>query len=382
MMSLANYFDKIIVLFLLVGLFNPSGCATQKEVEGEVVRPNLPAGREAFQIAVLPVENVSATAAPLEAMKQSLIAKLKGRRVAILPDDALERFVVKERIRYIGGLDQKRAEAFRTETGSKAVLILSLELYNDANPPKVALISRLVSTGDQPTILWADGVGLAGDDSPGIVDLGLIESPQILLDKALESLSDSLVDYFANRRKEATTPRFRKKFRPKTYYRSPLLSPDRKYSVAVVPFLNKSERKNAGEIMMLHFVKQLQHFENFDVVEPGVVRQELLALRVIMDQGVSLTQTDAILGSLNADLVLTGEVLDYEDPRVNWGTPKVNFSAQFIEKKSRKIIWSSASFNQGDDGVFFFDRGRVNTAHVMASEMVKAIGSLMGPKGH
>jgi TolB-like protein len=377
-MSLANYFDKIIILFLLVGLFSPSGCATQKEVE----RLSLSAGRETFRIAVLPVENVSATAAPLEAMRQSLIAKLRGRDVTILADDVLERFIVKERIRYIGGLDRKRAEAFKKETGSEAVLILSLELYNEANPPKVALISRLVSTGDHPIILWADGVGLAGDDSPGILDLGLIESPQILLDKALESLSDSLVWYLAEHRKETVKPSFKKKFKPKIYYRSPLLASDRKYSVAVVPFLNKSERKNAGEIMVLHFVKQLQQFENFDVIEPGVIRHELLALRVIMDQGISLTHTDAILGSLNADLVLTGEVLDYEDPRVNRGIPKVNFSAQFIEKKSRKIIWSSVSFNQGDDGVFFFDRGKVNTAHAMASEMVKAIGGLMGPRGH
>jgi len=54
------------------------------------------------------------------------------------------------------------------------VLITSLELYSDANPPRFLLISRLVSTGENPSILWMDGVGLAGDDSRGLFDLGLI----------------------------------------------------------------------------------------------------------------------------------------------------------------------------------------------------------------
>lgn len=40
-------------------------------------------------------------------------------------------------------------------------------------------------------------------------------------------------------------------------------------------------------------------------------------------------------------------------------------------------MWSSTSFNQGDDGVFFFDWGRVNTAHAMAAQMTRWIGEMM-----
>ncbi len=31
--------------------------------------------------------------------------------------------------------------------------------------------------------------------------------------------------------------------------------------------------------------------------------------------------------------------------------------------KTRQIVWTSASYNEGDDGVFFFNLGKVNTAH-------------------
>jgi len=39
---------------------------------------------------------------------------------------------------------------------------------------------------------------------------------------------------------------------------------------------------------------------------------------------------------------------------------------------TRQIVWSSNSYNQGDDGVFFFNLGKVNTAHGIAAEMVRS----------
>ena len=96
-----------------------------------------------------------------------------------------------------------------------------------------------------------------------------------------------------------------------------------------------------------------------------------------MDQGVSLADADAIFAMLNVDLVVTGQVLDYQDYQGGAGKPKVEFTAEVIEKKSREVVWSSTSFNQGDDRVFFFDWGRVNTAYAMASQMVRSIGKMM-----
>ena len=49
--------------------------------------------------------------------------------------------------------------------------------------------------------------------------------------------------------------------------------------------------------------------------------------------------------------------------------------------KTRQIVWSSSSYNEGDDGVFFFDLGKVNTAHGMASGMVRSVVRKDG-RGH
>jgi hypothetical protein len=92
----------------------------------------------------------------------------------------------------------------------------------------------------------------------------------------------------------------------------------------------------------------------------GVVRQAFLEMRIILDQGVSLVNAESVAGLLNADLILAGDVTDYEDYQGVWGKPKVSFSAQLIERESREVVWSSNSYNEGDEGVFFFDLGKVN----------------------
>ena len=324
-------------------------------------------------IAVLPVYNLSGMPAPLSDIRQSLINSFKKQGLNLLDKEALTRLIAKHRIRYIGGINEIAAKALRTETGTEAVLITSLELYSEVSPPKVALTSRLVSTGNNTKILWMKGVGLAGDDSPGILGLALIENPQTLLKKAVQNITASLAEYLSDQRYGIDTSKKRKKFRPKVIYRSPILDPRIKHRVAVLPFFNLSERKYAGEIIALHFIRQLRSYENFDIIEPGEVRQALLGLRTIMDDGLSLASANAILGRLNADLILTGKIMDYQDYQGSAGKPKVDFSAQLIERKSREVVWSSKSYNEGDDGVYFFDRGRVSTAHVMASEMVSHV---------
>jgi len=100
-------------------------------------------------------------------------------------------------------------------------------------------------------------------------------------------------------------------------------------------------------------------------------------LRMIVPEGISLADADALFATLNVDLVLAADVNEYQDYQGVFGTPKVDFFVQLIERKSRNVIWSSVSHNEGDDGVFFFDRGRVNTAHAMATQMTRWIGEML-----
>ena len=331
-----------------------------------------PAPKKKLLVAVLPLTNLSSTPAPLDEIRQQLENSFKQQGLDILPAETLESFIVEHRIRYVGGIDEITARDLRYETGADAVLITSVELYSDTPPPKIAFTCRLVSTGNNPKILWIDGVGLAGDDSVGIFQLSLIEDPRELLEKAVRRLSTSLGEYLAGESYSQDSQRDIIKFWPKKTYRSPILEPNWKYTVAVVPFYNLSERRFAGEIIALNFVEHLVTGKNVSVIEPGIVRQMLLQMRIIMDDGISFDDAHALFGKLNVDLILAGKIFDYQDSQGTSGTAKVDFSALAIERQSREVVWTSQSFNEGDHGVFFFDWGKITTAHVMASEMVQS----------
>ncbi len=369
-MTLSTSFSNKMLPWLLAGTFLFSGCAGVRErVAGEA-----PQAARGFTVAVFPLENLSATAAPLKELRQNLVDQLRERGFRVMDEEAFQKFMAGRRIRYTGGLDAETAAAFRKEAGVDGVLVTEIGLFSEVNPPKFALTSRLVSTGEKPAILWMKTVGMAGDDSPGILGIGMIYDPKVLEEKVEGRIVESLADYFAGKKEAVSIPR---KFRPKVSFRSPVLDPKRTYTIAVVPFYNRSDRKYAAELMALQFIEHLRETGNFTVVEPGLIRDQLLKFRLILMEGVSIPNAEVLFENLNTDLILTGSVLDYEDYQGSYGKPKVEFSVSLLERKSKEVVWSSNSYNTGDDGVFFFDCGRVNTASVMASRMTRAIVDMM-----
>lgn len=351
-----------VIALLLAGLIGLAGCA---RFNGPP-RHEAPAGAARnLRIVVFPVTNLSGAIAPLKDLRQAIIRGLMERGTVVLAEEDLEKFMARHRLRYTGGMDGDTGLALKEEMGADAVLTTSLELYNESSPPRISLTLRLVSSGSDQRILWIEGRGLSGDDSPGILGLGLINDPRRLMEKAVHSLLDSL--FGAVEEDEAPG----KRFRPLVMYRSAVFSSALKYRVAVIPFYDLSGRRNAGEIMGLQFVRAMALFRNFEVIEPGVVRAKMLRYRIIQDQGVSLAQADVLFDSLQADLILSGTVFRYEDSQGALGAPRVEFFAQLIEKKSREVVWSSFSNNAGDDGVIFFDAGRVSTVQALARRMAR-----------
>ncbi len=352
----------------LAGLLCFTGCA---RLTGPLRGEAPAAAAPGLHLAVLPIVNLSGTAAPLKDLRQAVIRGLTEKGITVLAEEDLEKFMDRHRLRFTAGLDGDTGKAFKEEAGIDAVLISSLDLYNVTDPPKVALTARLIATGGNPKVLWMASRGSAGDDAPGILGIGLIDDPRVLAFRQVRSLVDSLDRHLSG--SAEGKERAGSRFEPKTSFRSPVLSTDLHYRVAVVPFYNKSLRKNAGEIMGLQFLAALARRSNFEVIDPGVIRERLLRFRIIMDQGVSVSDADVLFQSADVDLILGGTVYDYEDFRGSYGTPKVAFSVQVLEKKSRETVWSSDSFGEGNEGVFFFGMGRESTADAMAAQMAELV---------
>lgn len=342
-------------------------------------------------IAVFPFENLSANPAPLKEMRAALVEGLRKRGVKLLADEELLSLMARNRIRYTGGVDMRVVEALRREAGVGGVLLTSLGLYMKENPPRAVLASRLASTGPPYTVLWADSVASSGDDSPGILGLGLVERVEDLTSGALDRLGDSLAGHLALREPagplalrepDTGTIRTSERFRPRVFFRSPVLSGRKKFLVAVFPVVNQSLRRNAGELFALNVVEQLKKTEGFEVLEPGLVRNELLRSRIVAPEGASLDMAGILFSRLELDLLFIGKVMDYEDVRgASTAAPVVTFSAQVIEARSKEVVWGSHSTNRGDEWVFFFNAGKITTAHALASRMVAETVERMRQEG-
>ena len=370
-MILSKNFSIRTAVFFITILACFSSAAAQNDAGTEAVDDARIGGVEKLKIAVFPVFNLSGSPAPLTTISWLMTEELKDADATFIAGEDLDRVITKYRIRYLGGLDGSTAQAMRDEAGAGGVLIPSLELYSETIPPKIALTARLVSTKDPMEILWIDGIGIAGDDAPGLLAYRLVKDPQILTRRAVRHLARSLMDFLSGQLKPIDSRTPKEKFSPELIYRTAVLAADKTQAVAVVPFFNPSARSFAGEILALHFVRELWAHENLRVIEPGVLRDQLLKSRIIMDSGISMAQADLIAHYLHVDFILNGKVIDYQDYRGYNGTAKVDFSAQLFDSASREVVWSVKSYHAGDEGIFFFDWGRVNTAYALAADMVQ-----------
>jgi hypothetical protein len=105
-------------------------------------------------------------------------------------------------------------------------------------------------------------------------------------------------------------------------------------------------------------------------VEPGIVRDELLRRRIVMEDGVSLDQARVVSAALDADLVVAGYVFDFED---GGGAPNSNFTAMVIDRKTGRMIWESISHNKGSDSETLFGLRRVSTAPRLTCRMAREV---------
>jgi TolB-like protein len=426
-----------VVLVLLLA----SGCALLNRegasgVESESILPAPPSPGAVHPIvtrdtpiALLPIENLSGERAPVEVAEQWIRERLEQNGFHLIEEKLLDAFMHRYRIRAASGLTRDESRAIEAVTGASAVLVTSLAAHRKWPPPEISLFSRLVSSGEQPEILWMDSVGLSGEDGVRLLGIGRMREPRVLLEKVVHRLTGSLVrslpdeapggslpDATATQSEEMTGPdapppdsedavdpripsepdggsepspapspsasepegessspgEASPRYAPKSAFRSPFADPHRTYSVAVIPFVNVSERKNAGKIMMLHFVEELSRIDSLRVVDPGLVREEMLRYRTVIPEGPSLATASLLSSnhSLGIDLLLSGTVFDYG--AAEGDVPTVDFGLEIIDAANREIVWRSRSQNDGGEGVFFLDVGRVYTAHRLATDMARA----------
>jgi TolB-like protein len=352
---LRSFFTLAVTVVLCIGA---TAASEQNSLPSEDARP----------IAVLPLKNRSQKGAPLREIRALMMEMMAARGLDMLDDEVLANFMRRHRMRYTAGLSPEMALTIGAETGSWAVLITSLDLYEEREPPRVGLTSRLVTTEDPPRIIWMSSTAQVGDQAPGAFDMGLIPELDVVQGRVLFELTASLAG-----ERPASTRKAQRRFRPAAHYASPdfPVVPDSTARVAVLPFANDSTRRYAGEILTDQLIGQLVEV-GANVVEPGLVRQVMLESRQFYSEGPSVPETDLLRLHLSADVVVFGEVTRYEE-KLGPQSAQVEFLVRAIDTETGQLIWASNSYAGGNKGVSFFGAGRVHAAQTLATEMTRAL---------
>jgi len=329
------------------------------------------------RLALFPVQNLTGGAAPVKEITAALRAQLSRSGIVLVPEERMWQVLSSRRVRYTGGLDRETAVALRDEAGVDGVIIPSLETWVPVAPYRMAMTIRMVSTGEEPVIRWLDSYARSGTDAPGLLGMDVAPGIQTLRDQAFDRLAASLGASLHDPRRPSTT--CRGSLPPNRLFRSQVAADPERRTIAVLPFLNGTGRREAGEVMALRVLAPLVAAGTIQVVEPGVVRAEMLAHRIGAAGGISLDDAQVMLELLRADLVLSGTVRTFEDAAGSSGAPAVDFSAWVLDRVTGELVWSSTTSAAGDDGVFFFGLGRVTTASGLACSMARGlVGPLLG----
>jgi TolB-like protein len=339
------------------------------------------AGRQPVsRIAIFPIDNRSGDPVALGPLLDAIELALARRGFEVVSGAAVDEFLARHRIRYTGAVDPPGARAARDELKVGGVLVTTIERYLPGPPPRVAITMRLVSATDEPAILWIDGIGRTGDESPGLLGLGRIDSVKKLEREILDDLARSLRSTVRDDGPRTNRCETKRIFTPHVR-RAPssprALSADRRASVSEPDAAGVCGRaRGAGR-----GARPLA-IDRFRVLEPGVVRDLALRFRLILEGGVTVQQARTMLGALEVDVVVTGEVFEYVDGG-SAGSTKASFSITAMDGRTGKVVWQSISYNRGDDARTVFDFGDVATVQELRCVMIRTVvdGMAKRPRG-
>ena len=119
-------------------------------------------------------------------------------------------------------------------------------------------------------------------------------------------------------------------------------------TVAVVPFSNLTPSARASERVRDVFMTMLQATGAVYVVPPGEVARAISRVGLTDQTAPTAEQVVALAKNLDADVVITGTVLEYGEVRSGSATANaISLSLEMLEGQTGRLVWSSSSTQGG-----------------------------------
>jgi curli biogenesis system outer membrane secretion channel CsgG len=149
--------------------------------------------------------------------------------------------------------------------------------------------------------------------------------------------------------------------------------------IGVVPFVNLTSDRFAGEKITSTFVTELLITEKFEVVERGefdhVVSQVRSSTGGSASQELTAAQLAAIGEQADVSGIIEGVVKEYEMIRVGQGTyPLISFNVKLVDVPTGRVVWESSYSGKGGPKLPVVGWGETHTLSELAQ---KACGDVV-----
>jgi TolB-like protein len=148
--------------------------------------------------------------------------------------------------------------------------------------------------------------------------------------------------------------------------------------IGVVPFINLTSDRFAGEKITSTFVTELLITEKFEVVERGefdhAVGQVRNSTGGSPSQELTAAQLAAIGEKAGVNGIIEGVVKEYEMIRVGQGTyPLISFNVKLVDAPTGRVVWESSYSGKGGPKLPLVGWGETHTLSELAQKACRNV---------
>lgn len=314
-------------LFLLLGLGFASPAFAQ---------------RAGVRYAMLPLRNLSADATGAMEIGTRLREELGRRGASFVPADELDRVLVERRVRYTDSLAADDARAVRAATGASFGLAGVVFDFERGTEPRIAAALRVIdlSSGER---VQSSFVAMRGQDARGLLGLGAIEDVNELEERALPSLLAAFGEHGGPLVQPAVAAAARTRTRPAD-------DAPRVERVAVLPFINRSTRSDAGASFAEILAHEWFRGRGVQIVEASELRAALRRARIRTLQEMDAATMASIGELLGVRWFALGSVDRFGEETVvrDQRHPEIEVSMRVVDAHTGLVVASKSLRLRGD----------------------------------
>lgn len=348
-----------LAIFLLVPVALLAGedvgvgvVASGKGIAQVPISAQVTSKKDSVAVVMLPLANHTGRTEALELAGRLIMESLDSLGVVYLDPQSIRPILRQGRIRAIGRIDLRGACALREMTGTKWLLLGSVDVFRKSNPPEFGLSLRLLDAKS----LWVRAAvsrGHSGRDFEGVFGSGqhheLIDVAHKAVDEAISELLEMLSRPSQKDGGAPAGPR-----------------------CCVIPFDGTPRSWRDGNAVSNLMLSSLVG-AGYRVLEPGVVREYLLSRAKAFKGEIDLSSLAVLAEEESISYAITGTVESFEPARGGsaGAVPSVSLSARVINARSGRLLDAWYDERTGRDGESLFQRGRTYSLTALMLDSLK-----------